>query len=469
MSSNFFSLGSGVLSGLQSVDDDDDLLTQPKSSTTTPNSLQPEPVLKLATGVGREQPSTPTDVRRVEKALGRTGFLDMRQTHGPTGLFGSRLEDAVRRFQRKNNLKVDGFLNPGSETARALGGSLATEARKPRRGTTLQDRMSRNLDADGARRRAGLPALRHASASQNTRTLNALRKNNSLGLVPKLIADVLRARDPEGLTDVDDMFVQATVDDEPLARRLKSAVNGELSKQGRAERIRFRDLPSLRDLADDFDDTEDGDPGISDPSGDRPDNPPPSSGRVGDDVPGGDFEDEDGPGISDPGGDRPDNPLLPPEVAEPKVDCRKFEATVAKIEIELEEAQVKRDATATNLHGKRTELAKLEKPSDPQGDGSGKFPVPPVAKRMPDFGARGGGLKAVIAFLAAVVSGKKLDDAMDANSLHEQRRAVDAFTLRLDIGKLETELAKAVEQVRLKSGALRQSNANLAACRSRAE
>ncbi|NQU58988.1 MAG: peptidoglycan-binding protein [Rhodospirillales bacterium] len=46
--------------------------------------------------------------------------MDQGKTDGPTGYFGSRLEDAVNGYQKDGGLKVDGHLNPKGETIGAL-------------------------------------------------------------------------------------------------------------------------------------------------------------------------------------------------------------------------------------------------------------------------------------------------------------------------------------------------------------
>lgn len=60
------------------------------------------------------------DVAKVEGLMGAAGPLDLWQTDGPTGYYGARLEDAVKRFQKSKGLKVDGHLNPGGETIGSL-------------------------------------------------------------------------------------------------------------------------------------------------------------------------------------------------------------------------------------------------------------------------------------------------------------------------------------------------------------
>jgi peptidoglycan hydrolase-like protein with peptidoglycan-binding domain len=67
------------------------------------------------------------DVARVERLLGRAGVLDLDETDGVTGYAGLRLDEAIRGFQKRHGLKVDGQINPGGETITALTAVLAAE------------------------------------------------------------------------------------------------------------------------------------------------------------------------------------------------------------------------------------------------------------------------------------------------------------------------------------------------------
>lgn len=56
-------------------------------------------------GLNRRQ-----DVARVENLLGRSGDLDLSKTDGLTGYFGTRTDNAIKGFQKRNGLKVDGLI-----------------------------------------------------------------------------------------------------------------------------------------------------------------------------------------------------------------------------------------------------------------------------------------------------------------------------------------------------------------------
>lgn len=74
----------------------------------------------LVAPVGREGENERFDVALIETLLAKTGFFDLAPTGGPTGYYGSDLDDAIRRFQKTANLKVDGLVNPGGPTLSAL-------------------------------------------------------------------------------------------------------------------------------------------------------------------------------------------------------------------------------------------------------------------------------------------------------------------------------------------------------------
>ncbi|MBF0356487.1 MAG: peptidoglycan-binding protein [Alphaproteobacteria bacterium] len=94
----------------------------PRPGKDTPN----EGWFSLGSPVGpHPAPNRRPDVLRVETLLGRAGDYDIGRTDGPTGWWGSRAEGAVRTYQKRKGLKVDGLLNPGGPTIASLEGELA--------------------------------------------------------------------------------------------------------------------------------------------------------------------------------------------------------------------------------------------------------------------------------------------------------------------------------------------------------
>ncbi len=93
----------------------------------------------LDTSVGRTGGNERNDVAKIETLLGESGHLDLSKTDGPTGFFGTRVDDAVKGFQKDHALKVDGLVNPGGQTIRMLAASLQ---KMGRRGDTLLAHIS---------------------------------------------------------------------------------------------------------------------------------------------------------------------------------------------------------------------------------------------------------------------------------------------------------------------------------------
>ncbi len=77
----------------------------------------------LAEGVGRSQKNRREDVARVEVLMERNHDYDLERTQGPTGIFSTGLEAAVKDFQGRRGLTIDGVLLPRGETITALSGN----------------------------------------------------------------------------------------------------------------------------------------------------------------------------------------------------------------------------------------------------------------------------------------------------------------------------------------------------------
>jgi hypothetical protein len=77
--------------------------------------------LKDDVGPARRSPGLTrgrADVLKVETLLANAGLHDLEE--GPTGYAGFGLDDAIRAFQKRRGLTVDGVLQPGGETIAAL-------------------------------------------------------------------------------------------------------------------------------------------------------------------------------------------------------------------------------------------------------------------------------------------------------------------------------------------------------------
>ncbi len=86
---------------------------------------------RILDSVGMEGRNNRRDVAKVESLFGRLGELNLAETDGVTGFAGARLDEAIRRFQKRQGLKVDGHINPGGETITTTGAVLAASEKKP--------------------------------------------------------------------------------------------------------------------------------------------------------------------------------------------------------------------------------------------------------------------------------------------------------------------------------------------------
>jgi peptidoglycan hydrolase-like protein with peptidoglycan-binding domain len=83
----------------------------------------------LSKSIGEGGNNSRADVAKIETLLGLAGAMDLKSTDGPTGFAGQRLLDGIRIFQKQNGLSVDGRLNPGGPTLKALSQSLQSMGR----------------------------------------------------------------------------------------------------------------------------------------------------------------------------------------------------------------------------------------------------------------------------------------------------------------------------------------------------
>ncbi|MCH7935750.1 MAG: peptidoglycan-binding protein [Proteobacteria bacterium] len=100
------------------------VLAAPKTEPEIMNFNNP---FRIQDSVGTEGRNGRRDVAKVESLLGRAGDLNLDETDGVTGFVGLRMDEAIRRFQKRNRLRVDGQINPGGETLTTLGATLAAE------------------------------------------------------------------------------------------------------------------------------------------------------------------------------------------------------------------------------------------------------------------------------------------------------------------------------------------------------
>ncbi len=66
--------------------------------------------------VGPRHPSKRPDIAKLEGILANSGDYSLERTQGPTGYWGLALDDGIRKYQKRNGLKIDGTLRPGGPT-----------------------------------------------------------------------------------------------------------------------------------------------------------------------------------------------------------------------------------------------------------------------------------------------------------------------------------------------------------------
>ncbi len=81
-----------------------------------PESETADDWFDLVDTVGLGRMNNRRDVFKVESILADAGGLDVAATNGPTGFGYYTLDDGVRKYQKRNGLKVDGWLRPGGPT-----------------------------------------------------------------------------------------------------------------------------------------------------------------------------------------------------------------------------------------------------------------------------------------------------------------------------------------------------------------
>jgi peptidoglycan hydrolase-like protein with peptidoglycan-binding domain len=101
--------------------DDLDCLPDPAEAFLA-GALRGNGPFDLQAGVGTGQANRQADVSKLQALLHLEGYLDAAATNGPTGLWGSRDDYALRKFQKDNGLAIDGFALPGGETIEAIRG-----------------------------------------------------------------------------------------------------------------------------------------------------------------------------------------------------------------------------------------------------------------------------------------------------------------------------------------------------------
>lgn len=150
------------------------LIRADKDSATLPSSPSPSSTNLLRKG------STGSEVRKVQEELKRRGFY----TGLVDGVFGSLTESAVREFQRRNGLVVDGIV--GNTTLSALSLPLPGSILSPQRGTVEVDTSNKPplevLNAINIDQRL-IPTIEGSISLAGNSTLDQIRIAEKIGSV----------------------------------------------------------------------------------------------------------------------------------------------------------------------------------------------------------------------------------------------------------------------------------------------
>ena len=240
----------------------------------------------------------PGDVGRVERALGDAGVLGGERRNP---VFDTRLETGVRDFQRRKGLKVDGLLNPGGPTIKALGRVLA---------------------------RPPLKGLSGAAVSANARLVRHLMTTTADGIVPDLMAADFGIGEA-GRAKTADFLSQLFGRDPARARSLRAKARGLMATDEKS----LLDKLILQARLADEDDGDEQPPEEEPPQ--EPEDPPYDPGHP---QPG----DPDDPGEDDP--EEPGDPDEPEKPKPPKPDCSEEEEAVESAQEEFENAETHLEA-----------------------------------------------------------------------------------------------------------------------------
>jgi len=176
----------------------------------------------LDSDVGLGFPTRRADNIKVQTILGNAGDLDLAKTDGPTGWGLYTLDDAIRSYQKRNDLKVDGWLRPGGPTISKMrdqfGATLGKyPAPSPREVDEHHDRLAQGepglLNGTyGDLKLApipGLPAPDADMAGSNRSMAEYLQRHRSgLADAPETLASYVRTTGVPGIVQARDFVEQ---------------------------------------------------------------------------------------------------------------------------------------------------------------------------------------------------------------------------------------------------------------------
>lgn len=90
--------------------------------------LAKHPIFGLRAPLGADYQAEPDDILDTKLALADLGYYRTVDGSEPGAWVDGSLFDGIRRFQKDNGLKVDGFMRPGGETERMMRSALERDA-----------------------------------------------------------------------------------------------------------------------------------------------------------------------------------------------------------------------------------------------------------------------------------------------------------------------------------------------------
>lgn len=91
-------------------------------------------MFELFRTVGNNRENRAEDIFSIKETLNDFGFFDFDSNPSePHGIFTRELDEGIKGFQKENDLRVDGILNPKGETETTLRQKLVAERPKPKR------------------------------------------------------------------------------------------------------------------------------------------------------------------------------------------------------------------------------------------------------------------------------------------------------------------------------------------------
>lgn len=228
---------------------------------------------QLKSPVGDMGQNNRRDVAKAEQLLGNAGTLDLKKTDGPTGYWGARTSGATKTFQKQNNLKVDGQINPDGETIHALsklgGQAIGTVTQRhvthqtPRHpGQAARDPgpgVMQHLEGHHSypRGNKGVDEITEDVVSENARAAHYLASQKGIGDFSKFVADGIELDGDKAIAEASDLYHQTSEMNQEQADALIKKIMPSLSPEN-AKRLRSATMPKEHDneqIGDEFGDS----------------------------------------------------------------------------------------------------------------------------------------------------------------------------------------------------------------------